>query len=192
MRRILNVRPLFALCLFAILSVTRFAFGQAEAEIPTPTAKHRITGLFSVDRVADLKAVMEEIPAIELLAVDYTSAEVTFRYEPAKAFPGAKPEQIVERFDGILRQASNHTFGVKPLRSLPLEKLKRVEIPVVGLDCKGCCFGAYEAIQRLPGVETATASFRDGLVTALIDPAKIDRTELETALKQRGVQLKAP
>ena len=40
------------------------------------------------------------------------------------------------------------------------------------------------------GVEMATASFKEGRVTALINPEKIDRVELETALKQRGVQLK--
>jgi hypothetical protein len=40
-------------------------------------------------------------------------------------------------------------------------------------------------------VERATASFREGLVTALIDPDKIDRAKLEAALVKRGVQLKA-
>ena len=71
------------------------------------------------------------------------------------------------------------------------EKLTLVEIPVVGLDCKACCLGAYEAIYRLEGVEQATASFKDGLVTAWIDASKTDRAQLETALKQRGVEVLA-
>ena len=65
-----------------------------------------------------------------------------------------------------------------------------VEIPVVGLDCKACCLAAYEAIYKLEGVERATASFKDGLVTAWIDSEKTDRTKLEAALKQRNVTLK--
>lgn len=161
-----------------------------KAEPPKPI-KHQITGLFSKDREKDLRDAFEKLPDFKLVSIDFKSAEASFEYDPAKAFPNAKPEQIVERFDNLLRNATRHTFGVKPLRTIELEKLKRIEIPVAGLDCKACGLGAYEAIYRLKGVETATASFKDGLVTAFIDPEKIDRLELEMALKQRGVQLKA-
>ena len=155
-----------------------------------PKFKHQITGLFSPDREADLREVVLQLPDVKLLAIDYATAEATFTYDPAKAFAQSKPEQIVERFDNQLRAASFHTFGVKPLRTAPLNKLTQVEIPVVGLDCKGCCLGAYEAIYRIDGVERATASFKLGLVTALIDPAKTNREALEAALKQRNVELK--
>jgi hypothetical protein len=73
-----------------------------------------------------------------------------------------------------------------------VDTLKLIEIPVAGLDCKACCLAAYESIYKLDGVERATASFREGRVTALVDPEKIDRSKLEDALKKRGVQLKAP
>jgi cation transport ATPase len=92
----------------------------------------------------------------------------------------------------LLRSASRSTFGIKPLRSIPLEKLRLIEIPVAGLDCKACSLGAYEAIYRLDGVERATASFREGRVMALIDPEKMDRARLEAALKKRGVEVKSP
>ncbi len=154
--------------------------------------KHQITGLFSPDRVRDLRVVFEKLPQYRLVEIDFENAEASFDYDAAKVFPNATAEQIVEQFDGQLRNASRHTFGMKPLRTIEKTKLKLIEIPVVGLDCKGCCLGAYDAVYRLKGVETATASFKDGRVTALIDPAKIDRTELEMALKQRGVQLKTP
>lgn len=152
--------------------------------------KHQITGLFAKNREPDLQEVMKSLPGIKLVAIDFANAEASFEYDPAKEFPGATPEQVIERLDNQLRQASKHTFGVKPLRSMPSDKLQLVEIPVVGLDCKACCLGAYEAIYRLKGVEMATASFQDGLVTARIDPSQTNRVELEMALKQRGVQLK--
>jgi copper chaperone CopZ len=66
-----------------------------------------------------------------------------------------------------------------------------VEIPIVGLDCKACSLAVYEILFRLKGVEQATASFKAGKATALIDPKQIDRAELEMALRQRGVQLSA-
>lgn len=42
---------------------------------------------------------------------------------------------------------------------------------------------------RLEGVEQATASFKNGLVTAWIDASKTDRAKLEMELKQRGVEV---
>ncbi|MCY2962752.1 MAG: heavy metal-associated domain-containing protein [Planctomycetota bacterium] len=181
--------------LFVLLVLFRMALSSSAAADDKPaetpaTFKHQITGLFSPDRVDDLKETMKHIPEIELVKVDYEKAEATFRYEPAKAFAGTKPEQIVERFDQILRNESNHTFGVKPLCELPADKLTTVEITVGGLDCKGCAFGAYDSIYRLPGVERATVSFKKGQLKAVINPEKVDRIELETALKQRGVEIK--
>lgn len=151
--------------------------------------RHQITGLFAVEREADLREAFERIPDIKLVRLDFRDAEAVLDYDPAKTFPNTKPDQIVQRLDGLLKNASNHTFGVRPLRVVPRDKLKFIEIPVAGLDCKGCCLAAYDAIYRLDGVEVATASFRDGRVTALIDPAKADRAKLEAALRQRGVTL---
>ena len=184
---------LSALSLVTVSFVLAFMVADACAE-DKPAAeliKHQITGLFSPDREADLQVVFKQLPEFKLVTIDFKNAEASFEYDSAKVFPNAKPEQVIERFDNLLRQASRHTFGIKLRCSLPKEKLKLIEIPVVGLDCKGCGLGAYDAIYRLPGVELATASFKEGRVTALVNPEKIDRIELEAALKQRGVQLKA-
>ena len=162
----------------------------ATAEEPK-LIKHQITGLFAPDREKDLRDVFEQkLPQFKLLSIDFKNAEASFDYDPAKLFPGAKPEQIIERFDNELRNATRHTFGAKPLRTIEQDKLKLVEIPIVGLDCKACSFAVYEMVYRLKGVELATASFKEGKLTALIDPEKIDRTEIEMVLKQRGVQIK--
>jgi len=176
------------LILFGLLTLAR-ADDKPTASTPV---KHQITGLCMREREPDLREAIEKIPHVKLVSIDFTNAEATFEYDPAQAFPGAKPAQYVERFDSLLKNASTHTFGVKPLRTAPLESLKLIEIPVAGLDCKACSLGAYEAVYKLPGVERATASFREGRVMALIDPAKIDRAKLEEALKKRGVQVKAP
>lgn len=154
--------------------------------------RHRITGLFSVDREADLRAAMLSIPEIDLVSIDFDRAEAAFRYDAEKVFPGANAEQVIERFNNLLRNASNHSLGITPLCAMERDKLKFVEIAVGGLDCKGCSFAAYDAIYRLDGVEQATASFKLGLVTAWIDPAKTDRMTLESALTRRGVTLIEP
>lgn len=169
------------------------AMSQDDKPAEPQLIKHQITGLFCIEREPDLREVFEQkLPQFQLKSIDYANAEASFDYDPAKVYPGAKPEQIIERFDNDLRNATRHTFGVKPLRTIEKDKLKLIEIPVVGLDCKACSLAAYEAVYRQKGVETATASFKAGKVTALIDPAQTDRVELETALKQRGVQLVTP
>ncbi len=154
--------------------------------------KHQITGLFCPEREQDFKVLCEQkLAKFKLVSIDYANAEATFDYDPAKEFPGAKPEQVIERFDNEVRNVSRHTFGVKPLRTIPKEKLKLIELPIVGLDCKACSLAVYEIIFRLKGVEQATASFKSSKATALVDPEKIDQTEIEMALKQRGVTLKS-
>ena len=176
------------LCLLALPRQTTADDKSAEQNL----VRHQITGLFCPEREQDLRDVfVRKLPQFKLVNVDYDSAEAAFDYDPTKTFPGAKPEQFVERFDNELRNASRHTFGAKPLRTIPKDKLKLVEFLIVGLDCKACSLAVYESIYRLKGVEQATASFKEGKATALIDPEKIDRVEIEMALKQRGVQLKA-
>lgn len=179
-----HLKPsLMILCFMILCASTLCSSVQAE------TIKHQVTGLFMKEREQDLRRAVEKIPQVKLVSVDFTNAEATFIYEPARVFPGAKREQIVQRFDDLLKSASHHTFGIKPLRSIPIEKLRLVEVPVAGLDCKACCLAAYEAVYRLEGVERATANFREGRVTALIDPSKTDRAGLEAALKRVGVQV---
>lgn len=164
---------------------------MAEDAVTGPQkVKHQIVGLFMPEREEDLRELLQErLPHFKLVQVDIANAEVTLEYDAALVWPGEKPEKYVERLDALLRQHSRDTFGAKRLRTVPLEKLTRVEISVVGLDCKGCSYAAYLMVYQLPGVECAMASFKSGKVTALIDPHLTDKTKLEEALKAGGVEL---
>jgi hypothetical protein len=151
--------------------------------------RYRVLGLFQPDRVEDLREAMKQLPEITLVSVDYATTEAEFRFDAAQLFPGVKQSQVLEQFNNRMRTVTSGTFSVRPRLETPRDKLERIEIPIVGLDCKGCSFGAYDSICRLEGVEQATASFKDGKVSALIDPAKTNRAALEAALKQRRVTL---
>ncbi|WP_439620426.1 heavy-metal-associated domain-containing protein [Gemmata sp.] len=150
---------------------------------------YRVYGLFIVDREKDLRETFQEIADVKLVSVSFDAAEVTVEFVPSKVFPGAKPEQLVERLDQKVRAESRGTFAVGPRLAGPRDTFERVVIAVAGLDCRACELGAYESVARLEGVAQATASFRDGKVTALIDPLKTDRGKLEDALRKRGVQI---
>ena len=180
-----------ALLFFALINSKCASADDTPAE-PQPV-KHRVTGLFSPDREADLKKVFaEKIPEVKLVGIDFKNSEATFVYDADKLFNKPKPEQLIERFDNVLRTHTLGTFGIRAICTIPKDKLEFIEIPVVGLDCKGCCLAAYEAIYKIDGVEQATASFKDGLVTARINPEKTNRAALEEALKMKRVELKTP
>lgn len=151
----------------------------------------RVTGLFAPDRAADLKAAFAELPDLTLVAVDYAESEMTVEFVPAKVFPGAKPAELVARLDQKVR-AATRTFGVRPRRTAPREKLQEVVIPVAGCVCRACDLAAYETVARVDGVEQATASFKEGRVTVLIDPAKADRGKVEETLRNRNVKIVTP
>ena len=124
---------------------------------------------------------------------DLRAAMMKQRILPALAENRLVGEIIVvgEYETSVLCSVTKNT-STRLLRTTPLEKLKLIEIPVVGLDCKGCSYAAYEMIFKLPGVERATASFKAGMVTALIDPKQTDQSKLEEALKKGGVEIPAP
>ncbi|MDB5349941.1 MAG: hypothetical protein JWN86_1188 [Planctomycetota bacterium] len=182
--------------LAVLMSVALSAVASRADEKPAPAKpseiKHTITGLCCREREDDLRAAAKKMMGVTLLSVDFENSEATFAYDPATLFPQEKPERFIELFDNLLKSASTHTFGVKAPSRLPRDKLTLIEIPVLGLDCKGCCLGTYHSIYRIEGVERATASFKECRVTALIDPAKTNRAALEKALKDAGVMLKEP
>ena len=158
-------------------------------------SKHRIIGLSEPSREQDLRDQVKTMPEVELAALSFDSAEVTFRYDPAKLMPGYNPkkppapEAITKRLEDLLRAASNGTFTLVPLSTLPADKLQKIELSCGLLDCKGCRYGAYIAIAKLDGVERATVNEK-ALLTVWIDPAKTNREALVAAWKKGRVELK--
>ena len=145
-----------------LLAVLVSATASAQDK-PPPKAErfiYRVTGLFAADREKDLRTGFAELPDYQLIAVDFAEAEITVEFIPARLFPGQKLERVTELVNDAVRQATGHTFGVKPRSTVARDKLVRVEIPVAGCDCRGCCLLAYEAVAAVDGVEQATASFK--------------------------------
>ena len=154
------------------------------------TVTVRVSGWFTLERVEDLRRLMQEFPEARLLQCDFPTATATFNYSgDSDLFHNAKPEQVIERLNNGNRLRSQNTIGVKTPGSLPHEKLQLIEIPIVGLDCNACCLAVHDILVRVDGVEHATASFHDGLAGAWLDPAQTNRTQLEEALKQQRVKL---
>ena len=99
-----------ALLLFVLPNVGTAADPPAQSR----PVKHRVTGLFSPDREADLRLVLKDkLPEVRLVSVDFSNSEATFVYDADKLFNRPTPDQLVERFDGLLRSHSLSTFGIR-------------------------------------------------------------------------------
>lgn len=173
-----------------------------QLETPDDATVHcRVTGLFQPDRVQDLERQVAEIstnadqpaPIVSVLSVDYDKADVTLAFDPdAAAFKGKSPEQVRTHVHEQLHHVSRGAFSLFPVSAVDPAALKEEVISVAGLDCKGCAYGAYRAVAPVEGVERAVVSFKDGRVTAWIDPAKTNRAALITALKKSQVDVLEP
>ena len=159
----------------------------------TSTVTVRVIGLFEEARGEELKKALEKIPEVKLQRLDCERAEATVAYDPnCDWLKGAPADQLIERINNRLRDLTRHTMALKPLSEFPRDRLERIEIPILGLDCQACCLAAYESLAQTDGVEQAIASFRRSLAVAWIDPAKTNRMALEQALERRGVTLVKP
>jgi len=163
----------------AVLSLLIVVALAHAADEPLPTAIHRIVGLCYPERAEDLKAEFKERTDVKLVSVDYDKAEATFAYDPKRVSA-----------DSLSHLGGNREFQIRPRSTIPFDQLTRLDIAVVGLDCKGCALATYNAIGRLDGVFYATVDYRTGVVSTRIDPAKTNREALVEALKKANVTLK--
>ncbi len=180
------------LCFFALVLCS--ATHAAETRLTL-----RVSGLFQPDRKDDLQRVAgvltikngDDSGNVKLADVDYDNANATFVYEgESKIFKNVKPEDMSNRIDNALRQASNHTFTILPPGIIPHDKQREVKIQVGGMDCKACSFGLYLALYNQAGVDRVTASFKTGWVSAWIDPEKTSQETLEDVLRKRELTVK--
>ena len=165
------------------------------------TVRYRITGLFQPNRVDDLRRQWGTLtvndrnaPAgVRLVDVDYETAVVTFAYDAdSKDFQTKTPKQMNEHINNILQNGSRGGFRVYPPGTSKPDRLVRERIAVAGLDCKGCAYSAYRAVALIDGVERAVVSFKEGHVTAWVDPSKTNRAALVAALVKAQVDVTGP
>ena len=152
----------------------------------------RLTSLFQRDRVEEVRQAIESMnPEVKVLDIDYSTSIATLKFDAKKLYPGARTEKnLVYQFGQSLR---THTRGVVESLAIPdtpTDKIKEVTIPIAGLDCKGCSYGAYLSVYKLPGVDYATASFHKGELYARID-TRTDTSEqtLREALLKKKITL---
>lgn len=165
----------------------------AGAEAAETEHHFRVTSLFQPDRVADFRALMSEhFPEITIASLDFQTATVALGIDATKTEVLSKaktPEDIRTQLGSRLRNLSRGAFDLLPVSQVPPGEIAEAAIPVIGLDCKGCSYGAYRAVTRVEGVEYATASFADGRIVVRFDRRKTSLPSIEAALSQARIML---
>jgi copper chaperone CopZ len=153
--------------------------------------RYRLTSLFDPERADDFRAFMgENFPEVKVLELSVELGEVTLVFDPRKLKPfqpAGTPEVARQRLSFLMRGASRGMFDVLPVLDVPLEEMAEARIPVQGLDCRGCSYGAHLAIARLEGVAQATASFKLGEVRVRFDRRKTSLQALEETLSTKSI-----
>ncbi|MFO0974850.1 MAG: DUF1592 domain-containing protein [Planctomycetaceae bacterium] len=151
----------------------------------------QVLGLFIPEQQAAFRSQMEQVEQAKLEALDYDRAEATLQIATdGDLFRGVSDEQAVQRLNETIQHLSRGLFGIRPLSSVALKDRKRLDFQITGLDCKACSLAVHDVLIRQEGVIHATASFRDGVAVAWIDPATTERSVLLEALKNAGVTVR--
>src|SRR5688572_6481853 len=64
--------------------------------------------------------------------------------------------------------------------------LQRIEIPVQGMDCAGCCNTVQKALTALPGVQQADVLLAAEKAIVLYDVAQVNVPSLHRAVEEAG------
>lgn len=149
------------------------------ADDPWPTVVMRVVGLCYPERVAELKAELAERGEVRVVGVDYERGEATFAYDPKRTKP-----------DDLKHLGGQRGFQIRPRSEIPVDRLAKIDIPVAGLDCKGCALGTANIVNRIEGVYHATVDYRRGVVSLRIDPARTTREALIDVLRKGNVTVR--
>lgn len=71
------------------------------------------------------------------------------------------------------------------------QNLQTLTLPVSGMDCGGCVRSVDKAVRALPGVAEVQVSLEAANIVAQIDPARVTREALVTAIEEAGSDVPA-
>lgn len=171
-------------CASLFLSLSHLAAEEVERT-------YQITSFFIPEREAAIREVFESAhESLKVKALDFNTASITIQFDPAVVVPraGKNPKTQLAVLNQMVRGNTKGLITLSEQVSHDRE-LAEVSIPVAGLDCIGCSYAAYDAVQRLDGVEYCIASFKEGRVFCRYDAAKTDPGKMEAALLKLRITL---
>ena len=67
--------------------------------------------------------------------------------------------------------------------------MKELSLNVGGMDCTGCELRIQTALSRVDGVVRSKADRRSGVVTVVINPAKVSEDAVRSSIRQAGYEV---
>ena len=72
-----------------------------------------------------------------------------------------------------------------------MSTLQRIEMPVRGMDCAGCCNTVQRSIAALPGIESVDVFLASEKAVVQFDPAQADVSLIRAAVEKAGYTVPA-
>ena len=174
--------PLFFTSLF--LSLSHLPAEEVERS-------YKVTSFFMPEREAAIREAFESAhEGLKVKALDFKTSTITLQFAPNLVVPraGKNLDTQLATLNQMIRGQTKGLIAISELPSHDTELLE-VTIPVAGLDCIGCSYAAYDAVQKLEGVEYCIASFKEGRVFCRYDSTKTDPRKMEAALLKLRITL---
>ena len=159
------------------------------------TVTVRIIGLSDASRANDFKEVIKKVPSVKLVRFDSDKASASLDFQPAtqdqKSVPSGTvlpPDKVISLIDGLVGDASSHTFSVTAPTGVAEKNLSKLTYKVSINDCKGCRYAAYLAVAKLEGVDRASLDSSNNILVAWIDPTKTSKKAVGDALTDARIK----
>lgn len=68
---------------------------------------------------------------------------------------------------------------------------QHITLPISGMGCGGCVRSVEKALNALPGISNVAVSLEAAQVVVVIDPQRVTREELVTAIEDAGFDVPA-
>jgi copper chaperone CopZ len=149
----------------------------------------RVLGLFIKEQSDSFNKALQRIDELRLVAINFEKAEATIQY--ADSLASGTTSEITERLNQRVRQHTSGIFSLKTLGKIPHDQFEKVEIEIVGLDCKACSLAVHDLIVSIDGVTHATADFESGQAYAWFDASKCSAATIKDRLTESGVTLRS-
>lgn len=128
------------------------------------------------DLVCGMEVIKEEAVAIS----NYGGKTYYFCSKNCKKKFDQNPEKCIKRGTGPKREAE------KTLSETPVEKLERIDLPIVGMTCAICAQTIEKSLSELKGVDKTSVNLATSKTTVSYDPRQAKVEDFISAIRKSG------
>ena len=131
-----------------------------------------VRGMTCASCAQRIEKVLAKQPGIAKASVNLASEKLYIDYDPA-----------LNSLEGIQQAVAKIGFEV-----LPETRQAEVTIPIGGMTCAACAQRVEKALQKVPGVQSASVNYASEKAKVVFDPAAVRPSQFSTVIQKAGYQ----